>query len=414
MPPLTTNPSKQAAALDVNLIDIEVEKLVYGGAGLARVEGQVMLIPYVLPDERVATSSKRVKEGLLRGNPLEILQPAPQRVIPRCEYFANCGGCHYQHADYSFQLEQKQAILRETLQRLGGIAFDREIQMLSGDPWSYRNRIQLHFKNGAAGFHKAGSHALCSIDHCYISSPVLVDVIQKLHRAAKEPQWPDFLRSLEVFTNGADVQLNIMDSVRPVAARFFEWCGTFLPSLASGAIEYAAAGHKYRISRGSFFQVNRFLMDALVAEVVGESRGDCAVDLYAGVGLFSLPLAQRFANLQAVERGGPAHRDLEWNAGRSGASIQPVKASAEEFLHAISEPPDLIVADPPRAGLGKDATADLLRIKSPHLTLVSCDPATLARDLKKLLEAYRIDRLTLVDLFPQTYHFEVVAHLAIQ
>jgi 23S rRNA (uracil1939-C5)-methyltransferase len=409
MPRLSTNPSKQAATLEVN-----VEKLVYGGAGLARVEGQVMLIPYVLPHERVATSPERMKEGLLRGNPLEILQPAPQRVIPRCEYFANCGGCHYQHADYSFQLEQKQAILRETLQRLGGLAFDGEIQVLSGHPWNYRNRIQLHFKNGETGFHKAGSHALCSIDHCYISSPLLVEVIQKLHRAAKETPWPDFLRSLEVFTNGTDVQLSIMDSVRPVAARFFEWCGTFLPSLVSGAIEYQAAGQKYRISRGSFFQVNRFLMDGLVAEVLGESRGGHAVDLYAGVGLFSLPLAQRFTTVQAVERGGPAHRDLEWNASQSHASVQPVKASAEEFLRAMSKPPDLIVADPPRAGLGKEATAELLRIRSPHLTLVSCDPATLARDLKRLLEAYRIHRLTLVDLFPQTYHFEVVAHLAIQ
>jgi len=408
MPPLTTNQTKQAPP-----IEVEVEKLVYGGEGLARVEGQVMLIPYVLPRERVATHPERVKTGLLRGSLQQVLDPAPERVVPRCEYFGNCGGCHYQHAGYSFQLQQKATILRETLQRLGGIAFPGEVQVLSADPWNYRNRIQLHFSNREAGFHKAASHALCAIDHCYISSPVLVDVIQKLQAAAKQPQWPQFLRSLDVFTNETDVQLNIVDSVRPVAARFFEWCGTFLPSLASGPIDYAAAGHTYRISRGSFFQVNRFLMEALVKEVLGDSEGARAVDLYAGVGLFSLPLSQRFATVDAVERGGSAHRDLEWNAGQSGAGIRPVKASAEEFLRGLTEPPDLIVADPPRTGLGKEATAELLRLKAPHLTIVSCDPATLARDVKKLLEAYRIERLTLVDLFPQTYHFEVVAHLAL-
>ncbi len=408
MPTLITNKTEQSSAADV-----EIEKLVYGGEGLARVDGQVMLIPYVLPRERVSTSLERVKTGLLRGRVQEILQPAPERVVPRCEYFRNCGGCHYQHAEYAFQLEQKREILRETLRRLGGLTYEGEIRVVSGDPWNYRNRIQLHFRNGEAGFHKAGSHALCAIDHCYISSPVLADAIGKLQAAAKEPQWPDFLRSVELFTNETSVQLNIVDSMRPVEARFFEWCGSFLPSLGSGPLEYAAAGQRYRISRGSFFQVNRFLVDALVEEVMGDLQGARAVDLYAGVGLFSLPLARRFANVQAVERGGAAFRDLEWNAGQDGGAVRPVKASAEEFLRGLTETPDLIVADPPRAGLGNDATAELLRLKAPQLTLVSCDPATLARDAKKLLEAYRIDRLTLVDLFPQTYHFEVVAHLKV-
>ena len=149
-------------------------------------------------------------------------------------------------------------------------------------------------------------------------------------------------------------------------------------------------------------------------EVLGDSHGARAVDLYAGVGLFSLPLARRFAKVEAVERGGPAYRDLEWNAGQSHGTVHPVKAEAGEFLRELTDAPDIIVADPPRAGAGKDVITELLRLKAPRLTLVSCDPATLARDLKKLLEAYRIDRLTLVDLFPQTYHFEVVVHLKMQ
>ncbi|MBV9611598.1 MAG: class I SAM-dependent RNA methyltransferase [Acidobacteriaceae bacterium] len=394
-------------------MDVKIEKPVYGGKGLARVDGQVVLVPFVLPGESIEIATERVNTGLLRGRPLRIIEPSPQRVVARCEYFANCGGCQYQHIEYSFQLEQKREVLRETLQRTGGIVFDCEIDVLSGEPWFYRNRIQLHFHEGAVGFHKAKSRDLCAVDHCYISSPTLNDVIRKLQVAVKEPQWPSFLQSLEVFTNETQVQFTVVDSARPLAARFFEWCASFIPGWVRGAIEYTAAGHVYQVSRGSFFQVNCFLTDALVAEVLRDSSGKHAADLYAGVGLFSLPLAQRFDIVDAVERGGAAFRDLEQNAQRGAREIRTIRAPAEHFLRTLTEAPDLIVADPPRAGLGNEATAELLRIKAPKLTLVSCDPATLARDMKKLLSNYRIERLTLVDLFPQTYHFEVVAHLTL-
>jgi len=400
-----------AAENETASLPLNIEKLVYGGEGLARLDGQVVLIPYVLPGERVEAVTERVKTGLLRGSLLSILESVPQRIAPRCEYFGKCGGCHYQHAEYTFQLEQKRAILLETLQRLGGIAYQGEIHILSGEPWCYRNRIQLHFSNRQAGFHKAGSRDLCTIDHCEISSPMLNEVILKLQSAAKQPEWPEFLRSLEVFTNEEQVQLNIVDTMRPVAARFFEWCGTFLPFLARGPIEYPASGRRFRISRGSFFQVNRFLIDSLVTEVSREAEGRHAIDLYAGVGLFSLALANRFQRVDAVERSTPAFRDLEWNIDRSEADIRSTKASAEDFLRELTGAPDLIVADPPRAGLGRDATSELLRIKPPRLRLVSCDTATLARDIGRLIAGYRIERLALIDLFPQTYHFETVVHL---
>lgn len=392
-------------------VEVQIEKLVYGGEGLARVDGQVVLAPFVLPGERVVLAAERVKNGLLRGSLVDILEPAPERITPRCEYFADCGGCHYQHAEYALQLSQKEAILRETLRRLGGIHYEQEIAVLSAEPWYYRNRIQLHFEDGKMGFHRAGSREIRDIAHCEISSPTLNDAISKLQTAIREPQWPQFVRSLELFSNERQLQMNILDSSRPVAARFFAWCATFLPSLASGAIDYAAAGHKFRISRGSFFQVNRFLTDALVEEVLRDASGRHAADLYAGVGLFSLPLAQRFSMVDTVERSAPAYRDLEWNAREASAGIRAAKSTAEQFLAAVSNPPDLIVADPPRVGIGREATEQLLRLKPPRLTLVSCDPSTLARDLHKLLASYRITRLALVDLFPQTFHFETVVHL---
>jgi 23S rRNA (uracil1939-C5)-methyltransferase len=392
-------------------LELQIEKLVFGGEGLARVNGQILLVPFVLPGERVAVASGHVNAGLLRGSLLEVIEAAPARITPRCEYFANCGGCHYQHAEYTVQLAQKKAILRETLQRLGGIRFEDEIAVLSAGPWHYRNRIQLHFSDGKLGFHKAGARDLCSINHCEISSPVLNAAIAKLQAAVRQPQWPQFLRSLELFTNESELQLTIVDSARPVAARFFEWCATFLQPLVPGAIEYAAAGHAFRVSRGSFFQVNRFLIDPLVTEALGGRAGNYALDLFAGVGLFSLPLARRFARVEAIESSGPAFRDLEWNAARGSAGIRAIRGSAEEFLRSLKETPELIIADPPRAGLGAHAAGDLLRIRAPHLVIVSCDPATLARDLRKLLAEYAMTRLTLVDLFPQTYHLETVVQL---
>src|SRR4051812_4833641 len=309
---------------------LSIEKLVYGGEGLGRLEGQVTLVPYVLPGELVKIKPERVKNGLLRARSPKIVEPSSGRVTARCEYFGNCGGCQYQHANYGVQIEQKKAILRETLQRLGRVQFDGDIGVLQGEQWNYRNRIQLHFQKGAMGFHKLGSHDICDIERCYISSPVLNEVIGKLRRAAREKEWPGFLQSLEIFTNETDVQLNVMDTHRPVAARFFEWCQTFLPTLAKGPIEYKTREDTFRISGGSFFQVNRFLIQPLVDEVVGEERGKVAIDLYSGVGLFSLPLARRFEQVKAVERGNSAHRDLEWNARQEGADIQTGRGNAEE------------------------------------------------------------------------------------
>ncbi len=396
---------------ETSSVDVRIEKLVYGGEGLARVDGQVILVPFVLPGEQVRTETRRVKKDFLRGSAPNVLEAASERVAPGCEYFGTCGGCQYQHIDYAYQLKQKVAILRETLQRGSGLQFDGEIGVISGPAWHYRNRVQLHFDARRAGFRKAGSHQLCPIDHCPISSPMISDAIAKLAQMAKASPWPSFLQSLEVFSNEEHLQLVVTDTTRPVAARFFEWCASELQAVAPGTIDYQAAGFTFRISRGSFFQVNRFLIDDLVQEVLRDSSGRFAVDLYAGVGLFSLPLAKRYERVQAIERGGPAFRDLEWNAAQSAPNVATRKGAAEEFLTTLQESPDLVISDPPRAGIGATGTAELLRLAPERLVLVSCDPATLGRDLKHLLSGYELTRLTLVDLFPQTYHFESIAHL---
>jgi 23S rRNA (uracil1939-C5)-methyltransferase len=332
-------------------------------------------------------------------------------VDARCPYFGTCGGCQYQHADYAFQVEQKRAILLENLQRLGGINYAGEISAITGEPWFYRNRIQLHFEKGRSGFNRHGSNLLVPVDECFISSPLLVDAIQKMGSIVTKPEWPSFLQSLELFSNETDLQINVLDTTRPVAARFFGWLKGYLP-IAPGPIAYEAVGRSFRISHGAFFQVNRFLIEQLVEEVIGEASGEHAIDLYAGVGLFSLPLAAKFTKVDSVERSGPAVRDLEFNAQQSDVkNVSADRASAEDFLRGLQTQPDLIVVDPPRSGLGKETTQELIRVKPKKLTIVSCDPATLARDLKQLVSTFEITRMTLVDLFPQTYHLETVVHL---
>lgn len=386
---------------------VPVEKLVYGGDALGRIDGQVVLIPFALPGEDVEVDTRAGKGKVLRGRDTRVLTPSPHRIQPGCEYFGDCGGCQYQHAEYSYQLEQKAAILNETLRRLGGLTLPCPIDTISGEPWSYRNRIQLHIDRNRLGFRRADSHELCPITHCPISSPRLNEIIATLNAAIHRAEWPGFVRGLEVFTNETEVQLNITETTRPVASRFFSWCAELIPGLVPNSLEY----NQLRVSRGTFFQVNRFLIDGLVNEVTGSYDGETVLDLYAGAGLFSLPLAERFQNVTAIERGASAFHDLENNAAGRVATL---RASTDEYLKELSVAPELIVADPPRSGLDSDVTGQLLRIQPAKLVIVSCDPATLARDLRSLTTAYEIRRIALIDLFPQTFHFETVVHLALK
>jgi 23S rRNA (uracil1939-C5)-methyltransferase len=393
--------------------ELTIEKLVYGGDGLGRVEGRVVFVPYTLPGERVRVEPIGDRGGLLRARLVEVLEPAPGRVPPPCPYFGRCGGCHYQHAAYDLQLEIKREILRETLRRVGKIEAPAEIGIVAGEPWGYRNRAQFHIAGGEIGYREAQSHKLCPITRCPISSPRVNEALAAIIAMLPDARWPRFVRSIEVFTNETDVQLNILESDRPVAKRFFDWCAEVIPGFTAGPLDYPAGGFLYRVSGGSFFQVNRFLIDDLVQTAIGDAAGERALDLYAGVGLFSLPLARKFARIEAVESGAFAARDLRFNAERAGAKVEIAQGAAEDFLSKLESPPDFVLADPPRTGLGRAVVARLAQLAPKRIVIVACDPATLARDLPGLLGAgYGIDRLTLVDLFPQTYHLETVAALS--
>lgn len=384
-----------------------MEKLVYGGDGLARLDGRVVFAPYVLPGERALVQPEQEKPGLIRARTVRIVEPAAERVAAPCPYFTRCGGCHYQHAPYDYQLTAKRAILAEELRRLGKIEPPAEIGMVSAEPWGYRNRAQLHIANGRLGYWEPRSHKLCAIDHCPISSPKVNEAIGILNGMLRDPRWPRFIRSLEIFTDEQQVQLNVLETEKPVARRFFDWCAETIPGLSSGTLDYQG---RFRVSSSSFFQVNRFLVDRLVENALEGAEGETALDLYSGVGLFALPLARKFREVTAVESGAAAVRDLQFNAERAGiANIRVQQGTTEDYLAKLEHAPDFILLDPPRSGIGKTVVKRLLELKPPAITIVACDPATLARDLSGL--GYRIEKMTMVDLFPQTYHIETVVQL---
>ena len=389
--------------------------MVYGGEGLARVDGEVVLAPFTLPGETVEAEPAGVRHHVRRSRLTSIIEASPDRTTAPCPVFGRCGGCHYQHAGYSAQLRFKRDILVETLRRLGKIEFDPEaVTIVSGPPYGYRNRAQFHFASGRIGYREMNSHKLVPIESCPIAAPAIDAIVAKLNRLVKDSRWPRFLQSLEIFTDDVQIQWNVRETERPVAKHFFEWMAAEFPGSVAGPLDYAVNEDIFRVSGDSFFQVNRFLVGRLADLAIGDLRGSSAWDLYAGVGLFSLPLARRFQKVQAVESGRSAALDLLANARRAGLDIAVSQTNVETWLETAGAAPDLVVADPPRAGLGKTAVSRLLALRPAAIVLIACDPATLARDLAALTSAYAIEKVTLADLFPQTFHIETIVSLRLR
>ena len=374
------------------------------------------MAPYLLPGEKAQVEVLRERGGFREARVTDVLERSPERIDAPCPHFGSCGGCHYQMASYEYQLARKVEILREVFARVGHIEAPAEIEVVAAEPWEYRNRTQFHIDRGKVGFLAAGSHKLVPVkDRCPISAPAINAALAKLRDLIHHPRWPRFVSSVELFTNGDRTLLNVLETQggKRVARGFFEWCGEQIKGAAAGEIDYEVAGANYRVSHGSFFQVNRLLIEKLVECALRQAEGTTALDLYAGVGLFSLPLARRGLQVSAVESSLSATRDLEVNAGRAKVAIAVHRINADQHLEKLDPAPDYVLADPPRNGLGKPVVQHLARLKPPRITVVSCDPATQARDLAGLIAAgYKLDYLTLVDLFPQTYHLETVAHLS--
>jgi 23S rRNA (uracil1939-C5)-methyltransferase len=416
---------------------VQIEKPIYGGAFLAREEGKAVFVPLALPGEQVRVRVVEEKRGYATAELEEIVAAAPERVTPGCRHFGACGGCQYQHAGYQTQLKLKLAVLRETLER-AGVAAPADIAVMAGEPWGYRNRIRLALDGaGNPGYRGRRSHAVVPIGECPIAAPLLVEGARAVADVARE--FAPALRPTEIalFCDASETALLVTVFTAGGAKVRFDEFGRALreriPALTGAelvveghggqpprtvarwgatSLAYRAAGFDYRVDHGSFFQVNRWLVDGLVERVTAGQSGSLAWDLFAGVGLFARRLTDSFQRVVAVESAPAAMAGLEANLKETTGVA--MRASTLEFLRSNrkGERPGLIVVDPPRIGLGAEITALLAEIAPAGLVYVSCDPATLARDLGALLGAgYAIESMALADLFPQTFHLETVVRL---
>ncbi len=421
-------------------MNLTIEKMIYGGDGLARLsDGKAVFLPFVLPGEEVNATIGKEKSSFARATADQVLKASEKRIKPHCPYFGSCGGCHYQHTDYSTQLAFKEAILRETFQRNAKLEWKGDIITHSSEPWAYRNRTRMKVRGGedfALGYHRFGTHDLLPVNECPISSPAINRVIKQLWEAGRAGGVPADVTEIEFFVDQADARLVLEVIHKPGAKRIREFAGELqnrIPNIQGvGIFEEAPAGSNapaelkdtvgnpsllyqigeraFRVSAGSFFQTNRFLINELVKTVVADFFGNIALDLYSGVGLFANHLAKRFTQVFAVESGPASAADLQTNVLKN---VVPVKTPVEQFLpRCLNMNPEIVVVDPPRAGMGIKATQLLGSLRVKRISYVSCDPATLARDIKLLIEnGYNVEEVHMIDLFPQTFHIETVVKL---
>jgi 23S rRNA (uracil1939-C5)-methyltransferase len=441
-------------------LELTIEKLIYGGDGLARLPAdsesrrKAAFVPLVLPGETIEACVVEEKPGFVRAQLEKVIKPSPDRIAAACPYFGECGGCHYQHAGYERQLELKKSILRETIERIAKVELP-EISVHASPPWHYRNRTRMHVHHApefAIGYYRMGSRKLLPVRECPISAEVIGRALLAVWDIGSE--MPLEVVEVEFFCSHDEQQLmielwvqgtssDLEEKFQPIADRL----QAALPELASVAVlrrpgtrkstgesvaapeldggtdptsvlgvfgeetlTYRAAWLEYRVSAGSFFQTNRFLAEKLVNLATTGRRGKTAFDLYAGVGLFSLPLAKSFEQVVAVEASPSSLADLRQNAP---TNVRSVASTTEQFLaRKQKQAPEFVLLDPPRAGLGPKVADAIARLGAGEIGYLSCDPSTQARDLSPLLKAgYRISEAHLIDLFPQTYHIESLLRL---
>ncbi len=380
-----------------------------------------------------------------------ITQTTPERVAPHCQHFGACGGCQLQHLPYTSQITAKQAMLIGVLRR-SGLQTLPQIELHTADPWTYRNRARMRVQDNHIGYSRRASNDFLAIHDCPIVSPLLWQTAQALK---DESAWPPATGSFEIFVNHDESALQLslqleatvatVDREAPAALRkLCERLQAQIPQLAGAGLSVAAApdrtqskrvqesqrveiarwgqpalnytvvGRSYTITRNAFFQVNRYLTEAMVHLVTNHRSGALAWDLFAGAGLFSVPLTENFEQVIAVEIAEPAATDLATHLQACGPQHKAIRSTTQAFLQSQAKQPsaipDLVILDPPRAGLGAAVTRALSQIGPREIVYVSCDAGTFARDARSLVDSgYALAALNLLDLFPQTFHTETIA-----
>lgn len=383
------------------ILDVEIKKIVPKGYGLAFVEDLTVFVPLSAAGDRVRVRIEQIKGQTAFAEIEEIIEASPERIEPPCPYFGTCGGCNFQQMDYAEQLRAKLGIIRDALERIGKIEYAGDIEIVESPlQFEYRSRAMWHVdtRSKRIGYYRRNTRALVDIEHCPILTPELNAVLKNLRNGA---EWENFWServSIEA-ANGDNGEISI-----------------FSPELnePTNEISFRSNGETYFYSAKNFFQGNRFLIERMIETALGESRGELALDLYCGVGLFTLPLARRFGRVIGVEASELAIDLAERNrANAELGNIDLYPENVRDFLaSAETGKPDLILLDPPRAGTEKAVIAAIIALNPAEIAYVSCEPAGLARDLRKLTDAgYGIVSVTAFDLFPQTHHVETIVRL---
>lgn len=401
-------------------ITIHMEKMVFGGDCLGRLpDGRAIFVPYVLPDEHVRVRITEDKKRFARGVPVEWLETSPDRITPRCFHFGECGGCQYQHLNYPQQLALKENILRDQFQRIGKID-QAPIQSIipSPNPWHYRNYVQFHLgQQGELGFIHADGEHLVPIAECHLPLKGINQLWPQIDLGSESGVY-----RLGIRQDSDNAHMLILEGDDPLPPQFsvdMTVSAAYTPPDANLTIlagndrlHFTLLGRSFQVSPRSFFQVNTPIAESMVQFLLDElalSKDTRVLELYAGVGLFSAFIAGEVGHLTAIESSGSSCFDFTNNLDEF-ENVVLYEAPAEDVLPNLKTPVDLLIMDPPRAGLTPNVH-DALGILHPRqITYISCDPATLARDARKILtKGYRLVSVTPFDQFPQTAHIESIS-----
>jgi 23S rRNA (uracil1939-C5)-methyltransferase len=398
-------PQAQAAANAT--LEVLIERILPGGAGLAHGDGRTILVGLAAPGDRLRVRVERERGRTAFASITEIIEPSPQRVEPPCPYFGRCGGCDFQQLNYEAQLKAKIEIIRDCLRRIARIEYQDEITIKASPLiWDYRSRAQWQYDatRKRLGYFERGSHRVCDVIECPVLAPELKATLTHLREKMSADSLPEGVEDFQAVAGdeGASLLPPVDDNVTLEASREIN-------------------GLRYRFSAGGFFQINHALLPSLIADALKDARGgvdgeDMALDLYCGVGLFTLPLAQRFARVVGIEGNTTAVADARRNLAEAQITNAQVEcASVGEWLQENAKnfaPVGYLLLDPPRAGAEAGAIEGIIALRPRRITYVSCDPATLARDLKDLIGGgYRLNDIAAFDMFPQTHHVETIVHL---
>ena len=379
-------------------MEVEVERILPGGMGLAHAGGKTVFVSLAAPGDRLRVRVDREQGNLLFASIEEIITPSPLRIEPPCPYFGRCGGCDFQQLTYEAQLAAKGEMIRDCLHRIARLEnVPQFVVTPSPNAWRYRMRAtwQIDREQQAIGYYERGSRRVCDVADCAILVPELQATLEQVRGTAWN-QFPDRLQHLNVATDENKV------SFAPAFAGF-----------NNNELRTTIRGEGYRYNAQTFFQANPALVGPLIDAALGDASGETAIDLYSGVGLFTLPLLRRFRSVMSVEAVPTSARFARWNLKDAGFDAASVNLeNVADWFNSVSTPVDFILLDPPRVGAESDVIRAILDLHPPRISYVSCDPATLARDLKKLFGGgYTVQSLNAFDLFPQTHHVETVVHL---